>query len=120
MMNGSEISRLRANVLLAPRDAVRNLVAGNLGVDPVTGNDVDAASQHQPSGRRLRIYGKFTPGSTKSVTGANSSSNRPVSAAVKAVGNEVQAAADRFERRVEKLKSAVEKKKTSAESTTTE
>ncbi len=38
LMNGSEISRLRGNVLLAPRDAVRNLVAGNLGVDPVTGN----------------------------------------------------------------------------------
>ncbi len=61
--------------------------------------------------------GKFTPGSTKAVTGANSSSARPVSAAVKAVGNEVQAAADRFQRRVEKLKSAVEKKKADATAT---
>jgi hypothetical protein len=43
-MNGSEISRLRGNVLLAPRDAVRNLVAGNLGVDPVTGADLPPAS----------------------------------------------------------------------------
>jgi hypothetical protein len=46
-MNGSEISRLRGNVLLAPRDAVRNLVAGNLGVNPVTGNPVPAASTTQ-------------------------------------------------------------------------
>ena len=37
-MNGSEISQLRANVLLAPRDNVRKVVAGALGVDPVTGN----------------------------------------------------------------------------------
>lgn len=29
-MNGSEISRLRGNVLLAPRDAVRTVVAGSL------------------------------------------------------------------------------------------
>ncbi len=36
-MTGSEITRLRGNVLLAPRDAVRNAVAGALGVDPVTG-----------------------------------------------------------------------------------
>jgi hypothetical protein len=43
-MDGSEISRLRGNVLLAPRDAVRNLVAGNLGVDPVTGADLPASS----------------------------------------------------------------------------
>ncbi len=48
-MNGSEISRLRGNVLLAPRDAVRNLVAGNLGVNPVTGNPVPAASTTQLS-----------------------------------------------------------------------
>jgi hypothetical protein len=44
LMNGSEISRLRGNLLLAPRDAVRNLVAGNLGVDPVTGADLPASS----------------------------------------------------------------------------
>jgi hypothetical protein len=46
-MNGSEISRLRGNVLLAPRDAVRNLVAGNLGVDPVTGNEPTSISSRQ-------------------------------------------------------------------------
>jgi hypothetical protein len=47
LMNGSEISRLRGNVLLAPRDAVRNLVAGNLGVDPVTGNEPTNISSRQ-------------------------------------------------------------------------
>ena len=47
LMNGSEISRLRGNVLLAPRDAVRNLVAGNLGVDPVTGNAPTSVSSRQ-------------------------------------------------------------------------
>jgi hypothetical protein len=46
-MDGSEISRLRGNVLLAPRDAVRNLVAGNLGVDPVTGNEPTNISSRQ-------------------------------------------------------------------------
>ena len=40
LMNGSEISRLRGNVLLAPRDAVRNVVAGALDVNPVTGDNV--------------------------------------------------------------------------------
>jgi hypothetical protein len=110
LMNGSEISRLRGNVLLAPRDAVRNLVAGNLGVDPVTGADVNNVGARSLSASDSNLV-KSTAGSTKSVTGANSS-GKPVSAAVKAVGNEVQAAADRFQRRVEKLKSAVEKKKT--------
>jgi hypothetical protein len=43
-MNGSEISRLRGNVLLAPRDAVRNAVAGALNVNPVTGDNLPAAS----------------------------------------------------------------------------
>jgi hypothetical protein len=47
LMSGSEISQLRGNVLLAPRDAVRKLVAGPLGVDPVTGNPVPAASTMQ-------------------------------------------------------------------------
>ena len=37
LMNGSQISQLRGNVLLAPRDAVRSVVAGALNVDPVTG-----------------------------------------------------------------------------------
>jgi hypothetical protein len=116
-MNGSEITRFRGNVLLAPRDAVRNLVAGNLGVDPVTGADVNNVGARSLSAGDSSLV-KVTPGSTKSATGANSSSNRPVSAAVKAVGNEVQAAADRFQRRVEKLKSAVEKKKTTDTTTT--
>jgi hypothetical protein len=43
-MNGSQISRLRGNVLLAPRDAVRNLVAGNLGVDPIDGDPVTTSA----------------------------------------------------------------------------
>ncbi len=43
-MSGSGISRLRGNVLLAPRDAVRNVVAGSLGVNPVNGEPVPAAS----------------------------------------------------------------------------
>lgn len=43
-MNGSEISRLRGNVLLAPRDAVRNAVAGALNVNPVTGDNLPATS----------------------------------------------------------------------------
>lgn len=115
LMNGSEISRLRGNVLLAPRDAVRNLVAGNLGVDPVDGHDVTPlVSTNKVAGDSN--LGRFTPGSTKSVTGANSSSTKPVNTALKAVNNEVQAAADRFQRRVEKLKSAVEKKPTETKS----
>ena len=36
-MDNSEITRLRGNVLLAPRDAVRKAVAGQLDVNPVTG-----------------------------------------------------------------------------------
>lgn len=43
-MHNSEITRFRANVLLKPRDAIRNVVAGSLGVDPVTGNPVPAPS----------------------------------------------------------------------------
>lgn len=43
-MDNSEITRLRGNVLLKPRDAVRNVVAGGLGVDPVTGVPVPPAS----------------------------------------------------------------------------
>ncbi len=46
-MNQSAITRLRGNVLLAPRDAVRNVVAGNLGVDPVTGNETASVSTTQ-------------------------------------------------------------------------
>jgi hypothetical protein len=111
LMNGSEITRLRGNVLLAPRDAVRNLVAGNLGVDPIDGHDVTPlVSTNKVAGDSN--LGRFTPGSSKSVIGANASSGKPVNTALKAVNNEVQAAADRFQRRVEKLKSAVEKKKT--------
>lgn len=46
-MNGSEISKLRANVLLAPRDNVRSVVAGALGVDPVAGKAPTNASTIQ-------------------------------------------------------------------------
>jgi hypothetical protein len=46
-MNGSEISKLRGNVLLAPRDNVRSVVAGALGVDPVTGKAPTNASTIQ-------------------------------------------------------------------------
>jgi hypothetical protein len=46
-MNGSQISQLRGNVLLAPRDSVRKVVAGALGVDPVTGNALTNASTKQ-------------------------------------------------------------------------
>ena len=45
-MNGSEISKLRGNVLLAPRDNVRSVVAGALGVDPVTGKATDERVDH--------------------------------------------------------------------------
>ncbi len=47
LMNGSEISRLRGNVLLAPRDAVRNVVAGALNVNPVTGDNLPPVSTTQ-------------------------------------------------------------------------
>ncbi|OBA87896.1 hypothetical protein A5662_25600 [Mycobacteriaceae bacterium 1482268.1] len=43
-MNGSEISRLRANVLLAPRDNVRKVVAGALGVEPIKGEPLPSTS----------------------------------------------------------------------------
>ena len=108
-MNQSEITRLRGNVLLAPRDQVRKTVAGALGVDPVTGAEVTSlVSTNQVQGDSN--FGKFTPGSKKAVRTANSNGTKPVSTVVKAVNNEIKAAADRFERRVEKLKSAVEKK----------
>lgn len=87
-MDNSEITRLRGNVLLAPRDAVRKAVAGNLGVDPVTGLPVPSTS------------------TSLSRTTNATASNRPVGNAVKAVGNEIKAAADRFERRVNKLANA--------------
>jgi hypothetical protein len=48
-MNGSEISQLCGNVLLGPRDNVRKVVAGALGVDPVTGNAPTNASTMQLS-----------------------------------------------------------------------
>jgi hypothetical protein len=83
-MDGSEISRLRGNVLLAPRDAVRNLVAGNLGVDPVTGDEptnissrqvntavADTTQRKGPISRVLKSL-KATPGggaSTESTVG---------------------------------------------------
>jgi hypothetical protein len=103
-MNQSEITRLRGNVLLAPRDAVRNLVAGNLGVDPVDGHDVTSSSllsTNQVQGDSN--FGKFTPGSAKAVGTASSNGTKPVSTAVKAVNNEIKAAADRFERRVREV-----------------
>jgi hypothetical protein len=46
-MNGSDISRLRGNVLLAPRDNVRKVVAGALGVDPIKGNPVPSATANK-------------------------------------------------------------------------
>jgi hypothetical protein len=39
-MTGSAVSDFRADVLLAPRDRIREAVAAPLGVDPVTGADV--------------------------------------------------------------------------------
>jgi hypothetical protein len=39
-MDGSAVSDFRANVLLAPRDGIREAVAAPLGVDPVTGAEV--------------------------------------------------------------------------------
>lgn len=92
-MDNSEITRLRGNILLAPRDAVRKAVAGNLGVDPVTGAPVPSTSS-----------------SLSRTTSAARTNNRPVNAAVKAANNEIKAAADRFERRVQKLTSAAAKK----------
>jgi hypothetical protein len=46
-MNGSQVSQLRGNVLLAPRDAVRSVVAGALNVNPITGNPVAATQTTQ-------------------------------------------------------------------------
>ena len=51
LMNGSQISQLRGNVLLAPRDAVRSVVAGALNVDPVTGNELPAAGAQRMNNR---------------------------------------------------------------------
>lgn len=42
LMTNSEVTRFRANVLLAPRDQVREALAGALDVDPVTGTDIPA------------------------------------------------------------------------------
>ena len=44
LMSGSEVSRLRGNVLLAPRDTVRKVVADSLGVNPVNGNPTNAST----------------------------------------------------------------------------
>lgn len=41
-MDGSAVSDFRADVLLAPRDVIREAVAAPLGVDPVTGAEVQS------------------------------------------------------------------------------
>ena len=49
LMDNSEITRFRGTTLLAPRDNVRNAVAGALGVNPVTGAETISVGATQLS-----------------------------------------------------------------------
>jgi len=57
LMGSSAITNFRANVLLAPRDAIREAVAGPLGVDPIDGNELNPgfAAQLNSGGSNVTI-----------------------------------------------------------------
>ncbi|OBK73820.1 hypothetical protein [Mycobacterium sp. 1274761.0] len=90
-MDGSAISKFRGNVLLAPRDNVRKVVAGALGVNPVTGDETNKVANN---------VARTT----------NTQQRVSLNTTVKNTRNEIKAAADKFERRVQKLTSLDDKK----------
>lgn len=101
-MNGSDISRFRANVLLRPRDTIRAAVRDVLDVDSVT-NDATAVALVGKNGTKSE--GSATTTGTK-----KTDRPRPVRDTLTTINNEFTKTADRIDKTIKKFSGAEDAK----------